>query len=270
MRSYYRLLEPSSKRTADPSYPLRSIIIFCINGESMGKIDWGEKRKRHFIEGLTLVEVMVGMLISAICLGTALQAYIGAVSIRAKSQQLNTAIAKMEADAENIRQMSKETTDCKGNYGQALMQKVVGEDTASTQTELASLQSVQSSQKSDSLASQKPDLSTPQSFVLPSSPDLPEQDQLTRKMEVTSDAPNVLKVSYTLTRPSVSESQQTSTPYAHAKEHVREEERADSKDRERTRFKTEFKTEEGADVEERITLAQLSLAVMPSAALLCP
>jgi Tfp pilus assembly protein PilE len=210
----------------------------------MGKIDWGKERKMPHIEGLTLVEVMVGMLISAICLGTALQAYIGAVSIRAKSQQLNTAIAKMEADAEGIRQMSKETKDCEGNYVENLIQKVVTEDTASAQPQSAQLQSATSSPKSDSLALQQPDLSAPQSFIFPASSDLPQDDQLIRKMEVSPDAPNVLKVSYTLTRSSVSVSPQTSEPDA--------------------------KAEEKSDNKGRTILAQLSLAVMPSAALLCP
>ncbi len=195
------------------------------------------------IEDLTLVEVMVGMLISAICLGTALQAYIGAVSIRAKSQQLNTAIAKMEADAESIRQMSKETKDCEGNYVENLVQKVVTEDTASAPRS-AQLQSAASSPKSDSLAVQKPDLSAPQSFIFPASSDLPQDEQLIRRMEVSPDAPNVLKVSYTLTRPSVSVSPQTSEPDA--------------------------KAEEKSDNKDRTVLAQLSLAVMPSAVLLCP
>jgi Tfp pilus assembly protein PilE len=210
----------------------------------MGKIDWGKERKMPHIEGLTLVEVMVGMLISAICLGTALQAYIGAVSIRAKSRQLNTAIAKMEADAESIRQMSKETKDCEGNYVENLIQKVVTEDTASAQPQSSQLQSVTSSPKSDSLAVQKLDLSAPQSFIFPASSDLPQDDQLIRKMEVSPDAPNVLKVSYTLTRPSVSVNPQTSEPDA--------------------------KAEEKSDNKGRTILAQLSLAVMPSAALLCP
>jgi Tfp pilus assembly protein PilE len=215
----------------------------------MGKIGWGKERKTPLIEGLTLVEVMVGMLISAICLGTALQAYIGAVSIRAKSQQLNTAIARMEADAESIRQMSKEMKDCNGNYVQALMRKVVEEDTASTRSQSADLQSAhsqstQSSQKSDSLASEEPDSSTPQSFIFPSSPDLPQDQQLMRKMEFATDAPNVLKVSYTLSRPSISVSERTMEPAALA--------------------------EKGSEAAGRTTLAQLSLAVMPSAALLCP
>jgi Tfp pilus assembly protein PilE len=210
----------------------------------MGKIDWGKERKMPHIEGLTLVEVMVGMLISAICLGTALQAYIGAVSIRAKSRQLNTAIAKMEADAESIRQMSKETKDCEGNYVENLIQKVVTEDTASAQPQSSQLQSVTSSPKSDSLAVQKLDLSAPQPFIFPASSDLPQDDQLIRKMEVSPDAPNVLKVSYTLTRPSVSVNPQTSEPDA--------------------------KAEEKLDNKGRTVLAQLSLAVMPSAALLCP
>jgi prepilin-type N-terminal cleavage/methylation domain-containing protein len=172
----------------------------------MVKIDLGERKHTLRTEGLTLVEVMVAMLISAICLGTALQAYIGAVSIQAKSQQINAAIAKMEADAESIRQKAKETTACEGNYVQALMNKVLAPRTDPTPPETTE--------------------STQETKLF--SRELPEDYQLTRTMEISASAQNVLKVSYALTRP------------------------------------------ESAETGEPTTLAQLSLTVMPSAALLCP
>jgi type II secretory pathway pseudopilin PulG len=208
----------------------------------MSKTVRGERRKALLIEGLTLVEVMVGMLISAICLGTALQAYFGAVSLRSKSQQLNTAIARMEADAETIRQLSKECsdppdsedTDCKdsenlakvckkGDYAQTLMNKVVRQDKVSTDQ-----QSTESSQKA----------------TLPS-PELSQDYKLRRTMEISSVTPNVLKVSYALTRSSHSAAQQTLESVVSA-------------------------NQESAEAESQKTLAQLSLAVMPNAALLCP
>jgi Tfp pilus assembly protein PilE len=189
----------------------------------MVKTDWGKRRRALSIEGLTLVEVMVGMLISAICLGTALQAYIGAVSIRAKSRQLNIAIARMEANAETIRQISRESKECTENHGQTLMKKVVAQDTVSTNQ-----QSTESSQKA----------------TLPS-PELPQDYQLMRTMEISPSAPTVLNVAYALTHSSSSAAQPTLEPSASA-------------------------NQESAEAESRTTLAQLSLAVMPNAALLCP
>jgi Tfp pilus assembly protein PilE len=220
----------------------------------MSKTVQGEQRRALLIEGLTLVEVMVGMLISAICLGTALQAYFGAVSMRSKSQQINTAIAQMEADAETIRQLSKEClnppdlksldckkrTDldkfCKGNYAQVLMDKVVEQDVASASASSSTHElATKISMESSSQTSQNSNLSTPKVFIFPPSATLSQDEQLVRKMDIMSEAPNVLKVFYTLTRSSPSNS------------------------------------EEGtAKEEKRITLAQLSLTVMPNAALLCP
>ncbi len=209
----------------------------------MSKTVQGEQRRALLLEGLTLVEVMVGMLISAICLGTALQAYFGAVSMRSKSQQINTAIARMEADAETIRQLSKECsdpldssedTDCKdpkilarvcrkGNYARTLMSNVVKQDKVSTNQ-----QSTESSQKA----------------TLPL-PELSQDYRLRRTMEISSGTPNVLKVSYALTRSSNSAAQQTLEPVVSA-------------------------NQESAEAESQKNLAQLSLAVMPNAALLCP
>jgi prepilin-type N-terminal cleavage/methylation domain-containing protein len=172
----------------------------------MVKTDLGERKRALLTKGLTLVEVIVAMLISSICLGTALNAYIGAVSIRAKSQQLNGAVAKMEADAETIRQKAKETTTCEGHYAQTLMNKVLTPNTTPTLP---------------------PTTESPQRTTLPL-PELPQDYQLMRTMEINPGTPNILKVSYALTH----------SP--------------------------------NPDAQGQTTLAQLSLAVMPSAALLCP
>jgi prepilin-type N-terminal cleavage/methylation domain-containing protein len=229
----------------------------------MKKNNLGEQKGAPLTKGLTLVEVMVGMLISAICLCTALQAYIGAVSIRAKSPQANAAIAKMETDAETIRQLSKECLDpldlesldckdpknlvkvCQGNYVQSLMKKVVKLDLESASASSSTHElSTKTATESSSLASPDSDLSTSQSFTFASSPELLPDYRLVRKMDTASNAPNVLKVSYKLTRPSRSVSYQILESVALA--------------------------DQGPKIEDQITVAQLSLSVMPSAALLCP
>jgi Tfp pilus assembly protein PilE len=187
----------------------------------------GKHYKTSFSEGgLTLVEVIVGMLVAAICLGTALQAYVAAVSIKVKAQQMNTAIAKIDADSETIRQISQvpqNTPDkCLGNYAQSLMNKVVERDTSSsTAIGGANLSPDEATVSPSPTSSSSP--SAPQSFILP---DLPQDYQLERKMAVDPNTPKVLKVSYILT-------------------HV-------------------------PQAENSPPLAQLSLAVMPRDALVCP
>lgn len=88
--------------------------------------------------GLSYTEVMVSMLTSALFLSTTLQAYIAATSIRARTQQVNTAIASAQADAEAIRQMAqaspKSAAECQlpssGSYAQQIMMDVIAKDTA--------------------------------------------------------------------------------------------------------------------------------------------
>jgi Tfp pilus assembly protein PilE len=184
--------------------------------------------KTSFSEGgLTLVEVIVGMLVAAVCLGTALQAYVAAVSIKVKAQQMNTAIAKIDADSETIRQISQvpQSTpiQCSGNYAQSLMNKVVERDNASTAIGGADLSP--SGAAVSPAPTSPPSSSAPQSFMLP---DLPQDYQLERKMTIDPNAPKVLKVSYVLT-------------------HLPR-----------------------AAVVTSPPLAQLSLAVMPRDALVCP
>jgi prepilin-type N-terminal cleavage/methylation domain-containing protein len=204
----------------------------------METIDFRRQRRAVHPEGLTLVEVMVGMAISAICLATALQAYIGAVGIRAKSQQTDAATAKMEADAENIRQMSKETTECTGNYVQTLIGKVIALDGPSADRESSESSETRGSSASTALVAR------PQPFTFPSLPELPPDYRLTRKMDVDNDTPTVLRISYALTRPSHPVSNRILESAALA--------------------------DQGHEMEGRTVVAQLSLAVMPSAALLCP
>ncbi|HEY9825748.1 MAG TPA: hypothetical protein V6D19_09895, partial [Stenomitos sp.] len=94
--------------------------------------------KFHHVAGLTLVEVMVGMLVSAGFLGAALQAYISAVEIQAKAKTANRAIATIQADAESIRQVAQQkpstNSDCQldpavtGGYAERVMRQVKGQD----------------------------------------------------------------------------------------------------------------------------------------------
>jgi Tfp pilus assembly protein PilE len=90
------------------------------------------------VKGLSYVEVMVSMLTSALFLSTTLQGYIAATGIKAKSQQINTAIASIQADVEAIRNMAqavpKTTLDCQiplsSSYAQQLMSTVMTNDRA--------------------------------------------------------------------------------------------------------------------------------------------
>jgi hypothetical protein len=86
--------------------------------------------KKSSIRGLTLVEVIVGMLVSSLFLSTALQAYVAAGSIKAKAQKGNVAITTIHSDAETIRQIAQEIPtqdhpeDCTGNLGRKIIEKM--------------------------------------------------------------------------------------------------------------------------------------------------
>jgi Tfp pilus assembly protein PilW len=90
------------------------------------------------VKGLSYVEVMVSMLTSALFLSTTLQAYIAATGIKARSQQMNTAIASIQADVETIRHIAqvvpKTTADCQlppsNSYAQQVISNVIASDRA--------------------------------------------------------------------------------------------------------------------------------------------
>jgi Tfp pilus assembly protein PilE len=101
--------------------------------------------RKHFFsqpsqssEGLTYVEIMVSMMISALFLSTTMQAYIAATAIRARTHEMNAAIASIQADAEVIRQMAQvspqSAADCQlpasGSYAQQIMLDVIAKDKA--------------------------------------------------------------------------------------------------------------------------------------------
>jgi Tfp pilus assembly protein PilE len=203
---------------------------------SMSKRNLSQCYRPNVSGGLTLVEVVVGMLVAAICLGTALQGYVAAVSIKVKAKQLDAAIAKIDADAESIREVAQASTispaSCSGNYAQTLMDKIVAADQ----------EALSQNQGGAELQGEEEESSGSTLSLLPAV-DLPQNYQLKRKMIVDPNTPNVLKVSYALTRPINNESRSPAlVPAASADE-------------------TET---------ERVTVAQLSTAVMPSAALSCP
>jgi Tfp pilus assembly protein PilE len=88
--------------------------------------------------GLSYVEVMVSMLISALFLSTTLQAYVAATGLKAKSQQINTAIAAIQADVETIRHMAqgvpKTSAECQlpssGSYVEQVISNIGINDAA--------------------------------------------------------------------------------------------------------------------------------------------
>lgn len=141
--------------------------------------------KRKLTKGLTLVEVIVGMLISALCLSTALQAYVAAVGVGVKAQDSNVAIKVIQSDLEDIRQKAQEQSDCSlqisqpSGYAQKLMANVLGKDPATF---------------SDSSTPWTP-LSNPAS--------LPNEYQIARTMSVDNSASanttNVLQIAYRVT-----------------------------------------------------------------------
>lgn len=178
---------------------------YCLWGKVFNVVKHDlEKHRKTTISasGLTLVEVIVGMLVAALCLGTALQAYVAAVSIKVRTRQLNTAIAKIDADAETIRQLAQSSDPshpCTGNYAQVLMTKVVALDAESAPIGGAELASPSPS-PSDSPPEASPEPgSSPSPYSLLLS-DLPPNYQLERKMAIDPNIPKVLKVSYTLNR----------------------------------------------------------------------
>ena len=259
--------------------------------------------------GLTLVEVIVAMLVASLCLGTALQGYVAAVSVKARTKQLSIAIDKINADAETIRQTAQIPTyetpqklkiKCDGNYAQALMDQVVEQDkvkqdeadqntvaqttpvqnqggakleqqsndpdynqsgnaagtsgTASS-TSASSAATPEKTATSTSIppASDEPVASSlddtgdgptqPEPYLI-ASKDLPSSYKLKREMNVDPNTPKVLKVSYHLTRSAESPATPSDSPTPAASA--------------------------GETTDKPVTLAQLSLSVMPSDALRCP
>jgi len=199
------------------------------------------------VKGLSYVEVMVSMITSAIFLSTTLQAYVAATGIRARSQQINTAIADIQADTESIRQMAQTlpqtAADCQlsssSSYAQQIMSAVIAKDTASLNVS----PQAQSPQLVRSAIEQSEGQSAlQQSTTLPLS-GLPDDYTLRRVLLVDkSVAPSaqVLQISYKVIRHST---------------HSQLEEDVD-------RSPT-------LQLQSEIPLAQLHTSVIPNAALVC-
>jgi len=142
--------------------------------------------QRKLAKGLTLVEVIVGMLISALCLSTALQAYVAAVGVGVKAQDSNVALKVIQSDLEDIRQKAQEQSDCSlqasqpSGYAQKLMANVLRENPATF---------------SDP---------SPPWMALPNPASLPNDYRIDRKMSVDNSASanttNVLQIAYKVTR----------------------------------------------------------------------
>jgi Tfp pilus assembly protein PilE len=205
-------------------------------------------QRRQRVKGLSYVEVMVSMITSAIFLSTTLQAYVAATGIRAKSQQINTAIAKVQADAESLRQMAQAlpqtAADCQlsssSSYAQQMMAAVVAKDTA-TYRMSPQTQSPQAIIRAIKQRARQPVLK--QSSTLPIS-GLPDDYKLRRVLSVDQSVPpsaQVLQVSYTVLR-----------RYATKAQPSKEDDRSPS-------FRLQSET----------PLAQLHTSILPNAALVC-
>jgi Tfp pilus assembly protein PilE len=200
------------------------------------------KRCQRF-QGLSYVEVMVSMITSAIFLSTTLQAYVAATGIRARSQQINTAIANIQADTESIRQMAQTlpqtAADCQvsssSSYAQQLIASVIAKDTAANQT--------QSTKPIVSAIEQREGQSIlEQSTTLPIS-GLPDDYMLRRILWVdksVATSAQVLEISYQVLRDA------TRSP---------QEEDADRS--------------QSLQIQSEIPLAQLHTSVIPNASLVC-
>jgi Tfp pilus assembly protein PilE len=97
----------------------------------MGALKHFSSQQSRHPEGLTYVEIMVSMMISALFLSTTLQAYIAATAMRVRTQEVNAAIASIQTDTEVIRQIAqvspKFAKDCypsSGSYAQQLMSDI--------------------------------------------------------------------------------------------------------------------------------------------------
>jgi type II secretory pathway pseudopilin PulG len=143
--------------------------------------------KRNSVQGLTLVEVIAGMLISALCLSTALQAYVAAVGVGVKAQDSNVALKVIQSDLEDIRQKAQDRdctleTSLQGEYAQKLMKQAKSQNTETIDNS---------------------NFTIIQRATLPSSDSLSSDYRVDREMLVNfgglANATNVLQVAYKVT-----------------------------------------------------------------------
>lgn len=119
------------------------------------------------------------MLISALCLSTALQAYVAAVGVGVKAQDSNVVLKAIQSDLEDIRQKAQEQSDC-------------------------SLQTSQPSGYAQKLMAQVQPQNPGTSIALPISDSLPSEYQVARTMSVDTmglaNLTDVLQIVYKVTR----------------------------------------------------------------------
>jgi hypothetical protein len=203
------------------------------------------------VNGLSYVEVMVSMLTSALFLSTTLQAYIAATGIKARSQQMNTAIAGIQADVEAIRHRAqvvpKTTADCQlppsSSYVQQLMSNIKDNDAKLSQNQSPKA-TIGSILEVDSILKQSSTLSIQ---------GLPNDYTLRRTLSLdTREVPSaqVLQISYQVLRQS-----STSSELANELVKIQTEENDDQPRLASTQTET--------------LIAQLHTSILPNAALVC-
>jgi hypothetical protein len=104
-------------------------MMIWLNNVRRKNLDYDSLTPAQQVKGLSYVEVMVSMLTSALFLSTTLQAYVAATGIKAKSQQMNTAIASIQADVETIRHIAQVVPQAcqlpaSGSYVQQIMENM--------------------------------------------------------------------------------------------------------------------------------------------------
>lgn len=221
-----------------------------LNDVRRRNLDYDFLTRGKGVKGLSYVEVMVSMLTSALFLSTTLQAYIAATGIKARSQQMNTAIAGIQADVEGIRHRAqvvpKTTADCQlppsSSYVQQLMSNIKDNDAKLSQN-----------QSSDAIIGSilEVDSILKQSSTLPIQ-GLPDDYKLRRTLSLdTREVPSaqVLQISYQVLR-------QSSTSSELVK--IQTEETEENDDQPRL-----------ASTQTETLIAQLHTSIFPNAALVC-
>jgi hypothetical protein len=225
-------------------------MMIWLNDVRRKNLDYDFLTRGTGVKGLSYVEVMVSMLTSALFLSTTLQAYIAATGIKARSQQMNTAIAGIQADVEGIRHRAqvvpKTTADCQlppsSSYVQQLMSNIKDNDAKLSQN-----------QSSDAIIGSilEVDSILKQSSTLPIQ-GLPDDYKLRRTLSLdTREVPSaqVLQISYQVLR-------QSSTSSELVK--IQTEETEENDDQPRL-----------ASTQTETLIAQLHTSIFPNAALVC-
>lgn len=96
------------------------------------------------LQGFTLAEVMVGILVIATFMGVAMQIFVTGTSLRVKAQSKSEAMTWIQEDVEFIRHQASQlgsdparctATSAADGYGDKLRDKVLGMDSAASNTQ---------------------------------------------------------------------------------------------------------------------------------------